>query len=288
MELRVLKYFLMVAREENITRAAELLHVTQPTLSRQLMQLEDELNTKLFTRGRHNIQLTDDGMLLKQRAQEIVFLERKIEDEFSGDTDNLAGHIVIGCGETKGMDYIGDVISQFIVDYPLVNFEIHTANSDTIKENIEKGIYDFGLLLEPVDITKYDFKRIDMKESWGVLVKEDSDLAKLDVVKSEDLIKYPLMISNRAMILNEISNWFGDNFRQLNIVVNYNIGYNLVSLIKKNVGIALCLEVIDQMKGLKFIPLYPSLTTNSVIVWKKDQHLSPVTKVFQDYLKKCL
>lgn len=287
MELRVLKYFLMVAREENITRAAELLHVTQPTLSRQLMQLEEELKTKLFTRGRHNIQLTDDGMLLKRRAQEIVFLEKKIEEDFLHDSDNLTGQIVIGCGETKGMNQLAKIISQFIKDNLLVNFEIHTADSDTIKENIEKGIFDFGLLLEPVDITKYDFKRIDEQEVWGVLVKEDCILANQEFVQADDLIKYPVMISNRAMVLNEISNWFGDKYNDLNVVINYNIGYNLVNLIKNDVGIAICLDTVNQMTGLKFVPLYPKLTTNSVVVWKKNQHLSPAVKTFLEYMKKC-
>lgn len=288
MELRVLKYFLMVAREENITRAAELLHVTQPTLSRQLMQLEDELGVKLFTRGRHHVELTDEGMMLKRRAQEIVFLEKKIEEDFSYNLDNLSGQIVIGCGETAGTNHIAKLMSKFLKQNPLVKFQIYTANSDSIKENIEKGILDFGLLLEPVDISKYEFKRIQEKERWGVLVKNDSPLVSLESITPSDLLDYPIMLSDRDMVLSELAHWFGDTYDNLNIVANYNLGYNLINLIKNDVGIAVCLETMGQMEGLKFIPLSPELYTNSIIVWKRNQSHSLTMKAFLDYIKKCL
>lgn len=164
MELRVLKYFLMVTREENITKAAALLHLTQPTLSRQLMQLEEELGVKLFYRSKHSIILTEDGMLLKRRAQEIVSLSHKTVQELSHKKDVLSGEIAIGCGETKGMLFFSEQIRKFQHKYPLVQFSIHSAIADDIKERIEKGILDIGLLMEPVDVGKYEFIRMPQKE----------------------------------------------------------------------------------------------------------------------------
>ena len=287
MELRVLKYFLMVAREENITKAAELLHVTQPTLSRQLMQLEDELGVTLFDRNRHSISLTDDGMLLRRRAQEMILLEEKINQDFLVN-EELSGKIVLGCGETTGMKEIAKLFSQYSKENPLVKISIQTANSDAIKEKLDKGIYDIGLLLEPVDISKYDFQRLNEPESWGILVRNDCALAQKDYVTPNDLLGYPLMVSDREMVINEISHWFGDIYNDLNIVGYYNLGYNLYHFISKKVGIALCLESMNQMEGIKFIPLKPTLTTNSVIVWKKNQIQSSLINDFIKYMKKCL
>lgn len=286
MELRVLRYFLMVAREENITRAASLLHVTQPTLSRQLMQLEDELNTKLFIRGSHHITLTEAGMLLKRRAQEMIFLEKKIQEEFLDDMNELSGEIVIGCGETNAVNFVSQVISTFTKEHPLVHFAIDTGNTDLIKENIDKGLYDFGILLEPVDITKYDFIRIPENEYWGILVREDSELAQKDGIKPQDLRQYPLMIPNRAMALNEVTNWFGEEYQKMNIIVHYNLGYNLSYLIKNEIGVAVCLDVANQMRDLKFVPFQPALITHSIVVWKKEQSFSPAVKTFLEFIRK--
>lgn len=167
MELRVLKYFLMVAREENITKAAELLHITQPTLSRQLIQLEDELGVQLFERKQHSIELTSEGMLFRQRAQEMIQIEEKIKEDFNHDAQHITGLITIGCGEALGVKYLSQIVSRFSKDNPLVKFEIITANSDTIKNNLDKGIVDLGLLVEPVDITKYNFKKNGTKRTMG-------------------------------------------------------------------------------------------------------------------------
>lgn len=288
MELRVLKYFLIVAREKNITRAANLLYVTQPTLSRQLMQLEKELGTKLFERGRHNISLTNEGMLLKRYAQEIVFLEEKILQDLSYDSTNITGKIVISCGETSGMDHIAKAISLFTKDYPFVNFEINTCNSDTTKEMIDKGIVDFGLLLEPVDISRYEFKKLPYCEQWGVLVKEDSLLAQKKYITPSDLVEQRIFLPNRDIIIHELTNWFGDEFDKLTTPFHYNLGYNLSWFVKNDAGIAICLNCIDQIKDLTFIPLYPALETNSILVWKKNQIQSPAAKLFLGYIKKCL
>ena len=171
MEIRVLRYFLMVAREENITKAAELLHITQPTLSRQLMQLEDELGTKLFKRSNHSIRLTEDGMLLKRRAQELVQLADKTEMEFKRGEEVVSGNIAVGSGETNSVRELADIIGRFQKRYPLVQYDLYTANADDIKDRLDKGILDIGLLTEPVDIGKYNFIRLKRKERWCVLVR---------------------------------------------------------------------------------------------------------------------
>ena len=167
MELRVLKYFLVVAREENITRSAQLLHITQPTLSRQLMQLEDELGVQLFKRSKYRIILTDDGMLLRRRAQEIVDLAEKIEREFQNRNEELSGEIAIGCGETNSMSFLSERIADFRREHPLVSFNIYSATADDIKDRLEKGLLDLGLLAEPVEIGRYDFIRMPKRDIWG-------------------------------------------------------------------------------------------------------------------------
>ena len=227
MELRVLKYFLMVAREENITKAAQLLHVTQPTLSRQLMQLEEELGVQLFHRGKHNVTLTEDGMLLRRRAQELVSLSEKTKMELQHKEEMPTGEIAIGCGETKSMAALSEKMVSFRQKYPLVQFSIYSAIADDIKERLEKGLLDMGLLVEPVDISKYEFIRLPLKEQWGVLVRADSQLAEKEFVTPEDLRGVPLLMVRRELVKNELANWFGDSFDQLEIAATYNLIVNV-------------------------------------------------------------
>lgn len=285
MELRVLKYFLMVAREENITKAAALLHVTQPTLSRQLMQLEEELGVKLFHRSKHSIILTEEGMLLKRRAQELVSLSDKTVQELSYKGDVISGEIAIGCGETRSMLNLSEKIVSFRQQYPLVQFQIYSATADDIKERIEKGILDIGLLCEPVDIGKYEFIRMPLKEKWGILVPQNSTLAKKNFVTPRELADVPLLMSKRESVKNEISHWFGDYYDQLQIAATYNLIINATAMVKVGAGAALCFDLGIVYDDLAFIPLTPTLETGSVLVWKKNQVLSPATDRFIQYLK---
>lgn len=241
MELRVLKYFLMTAREENITKAAGLLHITQPTLSRQLMQLEDELGVKLFSRSNHNIKLTEDGMLLRRRAQEIISLAEKTQEELSGNNGELAGEISVGCAETRNMNFLSARIAAFRERNPLVRFAIYTANADDIKERIEKGLTDLGLMMEPVDISRYEFVRMPAREQWAVMVKEDSPLAQKEFVTPQDLVGVPLIFVHRRSVKNEIANWFGRYYDKLEIAATYNLVLNAVSMVQNGVGTAICL-----------------------------------------------
>ena len=286
MEFRVLKYFLMVAREENITKAAALLHLTQPTLSRQLMQLEAELGVKLFHRSKHSIILTEDGMLLKRRAQEIISLSDKTVQELSHKEDVLSGEIAIGCGETKNMLFLSEQIKKFRQKYPLVQFSIHSAIADDIKERIEKGILDIGLLMEPVDIGKYEFIRMPQKEKWGILVRKDSELAAKESINPKDLTNVPLIMVKRELVKNELASWFGDYYEGLQIAATYNLILNAASMVERGVGVALCFDLgASFYEDLCFIPLAPTLETGSVLVWKKNQTLGAATSQFMRYLR---
>lgn len=288
MELRVLKYFLMTAREENITKAAGLLHITQPTLSRQLMQLEDELGVKLFNRSNHNIKLTEDGMLLRRRAQEIISLAEKTKEEFSGSNGELAGEVSIGCGETRNMNFLSARIAQFREQNPLVRFNIFTANADDIKERIEKGLIDLGLMMEPVDISRYEFVRMPMREQWAVMVKKDSPLAQKEFVTPQDLIGVPLIFVYRRPVKNELANWFGKYYDNIEIAATYNLVLNAVSMVQNGVGAAICFVMDNTYPGVKLIPLYPKLDTGAVLVWKKEQPASAASVKFVEDVKKCI
>ena len=285
MELRVLKYFLMVAREENITRAAERIHVTQPTLSRQLMQLEDELGTELFKRSKHSIILTDAGLLLKQRAQEMVSIEEKIHYDFSHKDDMLTGKITLGSGETQSMNEISTLISSFQQENPNVEFEIYSGIADDIKIKIESGVVDIGLLTEPVDISKYEFIRMQQKDRWGVLMSRGCPLAEKEYIYPEDLLDIPLVMAKRESVKNEVANWFGKYYDNLKIAANCDLLYNAAALVKNGVGIAVCLESIGTSDQLCFKPLMPALETGAVLVWKKHRAVSPAVQTFIAHVK---
>lgn len=252
MEIRLLKYFLMVAREENITKAANLLHITQPTLSRQLIQLEEQLGVTLFKRSKHRIILTEDGILLRRRAQEILMLIDKTQQELTKDTDELRGEISIGCGETQNMSYLSQNICKFRQVHPTVKFNIYSTTADEIKERIENGLLDIGLVTEPVDISKYSFIRLPQKEEWGVLIHQKHKLAHKAFITSKDLISEPLIITKRLAVQNELINWFNISSEKLNIVATYNLILNAANMVQHQIGLALCFN-------LKFDTFYQDL-----------------------------
>ena len=288
MELRVLKYFLAVAREANITRAAEILNITQPTLSRQLMQLEDELNAKLFVRGKNKITLTDKGMILRRRAEELVDLAERTEKEFLNDNDIVAGEIFIGSGETNAMHSLAKVMKEFHDLYPQVQYNLYSANADDIKERIDKGLLDIGLLTEPVDISKYEFVRLKEKEVWGILMKKDDVLANKAYITADDLVGEPLISSKRTIVQNEIFNWFGKDYDKLNIISTYNLGLNVAIMVEEGLGYAFSLENlinINDETNICFKPILPRIETGTVIVWKKHQIFSSATSKFIEEIK---
>ena len=280
MELRVLKYFLVVAREENITRAAALLHVTQPTLSRQLMGLEEELGVKLFRRGKYHVTLTEDGMLLRRRAQEIVELAEKTAQEFQRQEKKLTGDISIGTGESDSMADLSRKIAAFRAEHPLVRFHIYSATADEIQERLEKGLLDLGMLIEPVDIGRYEFVRLPQRDRWGVLVDQGHPLAGKKFITPEDLLGVPLLLPRRERVQQELSGWFGDQFDEIEVAATYNLILNAANMIRNGVGAALGFLIGNLTDELKFVPLSPPMETGSVLVWKKDQTFSPAAAEF--------
>lgn len=289
MELRVLQYFLAVAREENITKAASLFHITQPTLSRQLMQMEKELGVKLFRRGKHNILLTEDGMLLRRRAQEIVDLAEKTAKELRHGEEAVSGEISIGCGETRNMKLLSEMMASFQKKYPDVSFEIYTAIADEVKERLEHGVLDMGLLLEPVEISRYHYVRMPLKEKWQALMRKDSQLAEKPRITPEDLAGVPLIIAKRQSVRNELEHWFGYGREKLKIASTCNLShYNQSIMVESGIGVALVMEFSCNTDTLCLRPFEPELASGCVLVWKKNITLSPVMQRFIEYVKEYL
>nr|WP_294464696.1 LysR family transcriptional regulator [uncultured Sellimonas sp.] len=283
MELRTLRYFLAAAQEENITRAADILHVTQPTLSRQLMDLERELGTTLMLRGKKGLTLTDDGFYFRQRAEEIVELADRLEKSFVERSTDVSGVISIGATEAVGSRFFARLIKQFSEKYPLVQFNLYNEMADYIKDRMDKGLIDVGLLLEPVDTSKYDYIRLSQKETWGVLMREDHPLAGNESIEPDEIAEYPLILPLREQVRAETLNWLKKEEKDLNIPLSYTLLSNAVLLVEEGLGCAFCLDgalAIHSSPHLRFIPFRPEHTTRSVLVWKKNHLFSPATSLF--------
>lgn len=283
MELRTLRYFLAAAEEENITRAADLLHVTQPTLSRQLMDLERELGTTLMLRGKKGMTLTDDGLFFRQRAEEIVELADRLEQAFVERNTDVSGVISIGATESVGSRLFAKLVKQFSDKYPLVRFNLYNEMADYIKERIDRGLVDVGLLLEPVDTVKYDFVRLSQRETWGVLMRNDHPLAGHESVRPQEMIPYPLILPLRERVRAEIINWLKCEEKDLNIPLSYTLLSNAVLLVEEGLGCAFCLDgalAIRSSPDLRFIPISPEHTTHSVLIWKKNHLFTPAASLF--------
>ncbi len=283
MELRVLRYFLAVAREESITRAAESLHVTQPTLSRQLMELEDELGTQLLIRGGRKVTLTDTGMLLRKRAEEMVELMEITERELTKSEETVGGDIYIGGGETQGMRLIARTVKKLETTFPSIRLHLFSGNADDVTERLDKGLLDFGVLIEPADKKKYEFISLPATDIWGVLMRKDSPYAAYAAITPEQLMEMPLLCSRQTLVRNEIAGWTGQGFDALHIAATYNLIYNAALMVEEGVGNALCLDKLVNTacnSALCFRPLAPRLEVGLVLVWKKYQLFSKAAEQF--------
>lgn len=291
MELRVLRYFLTVVNEESITKAADTLHITQPTLSRQLAQMEDEIGVKLFDRGSRKITLTNEGILLRRRAEEILQLVDKTEKEMTEQEKLVDGEISIGCGELASVQIVSELIKSFQERYPLVRYDIHTANADHIRERLDKGLTDIGLLLEPVDIEKYEFIRMHIKEKWVVLMRPDDPLAENESVTPKELSKLPVCLVKRPLVKNELASWFGNYFKNLHIQFTSNMSTNAAIMVQNGLTYALVLEgslPYWSTKQICYRPLSPELTATSVIAWKRHQPQSLAVSKFIEHIRQQL
>lgn len=288
MEIRVLRYFLTVVREEGINRAAEVLHITQPTLSRQLSQLEEEVGVKLFHRGARKITLTNEGILLRRRAEEILSLVDRTERELVEQEEFVDGRIVIGCGELAAVQVLPEIIETFHEKYPLVTYDIFTGNADLVKEQMEKGLIDIGVLLEPINIEKFDFIRLAGKERWVVLMRPDAPLADKEAVSTRDLENLPIILPRRTNVQNELTNWLGDSLQTMQVLFTSNLSTNSAIMVQKGLAYSIVIEgsvpFWDKEK-IAYRPLCPELTANSVLAWKKQQPFSLAATKFIEYIK---
>lgn len=290
MEIRVLKYFLAVAREQSITSAAEILHITQPTLSRQLMELENELGKNLFVRRdkkmlvvNGKISLTDEGVLLRKRAGDIIGLVEKTQQELQGIDNEISGSIYIACGETYVMSLVIDVAKELREEYPGITFELFSGNEEDVTYRLDKGLVDFGHLVEPADITKYNFIKLPEYDRWGILMRSDSPLAGKKFIEPKDLWDKPLIVSRQAFAYGKLQEWIGKTSEELNIVAGGNLLYNPMLMVKAGMGYLFTLDKLIEItpdNGLCFKLLNPELTAYSAIVWKKYQIFSKPSELF--------
>ena len=292
MEFRVLRYFLTVAREGSITAAANSLHLTQPTLSRQLQDLEKELGQKLLVRGKYKVSLTPEGMILRKRAEEIVDMVEKTEAEFQSISDIVGGDIYIGCGETDSMKHIAEVMKELQLQYPDIKFHIYSGNAEDVTEKLDKGLLDFGVLIQPIDLSKYDNITLPDKDVWGVIARSDSPIAEKNEVFLNDLTDVPLIasrqMSKKYSADSGFLDWFGEEFEKLNIVATYNLVYNAAIMVDAGMGYAVTLDKLVNTtanSNLCFKPLSPKLESGLDIVWKKYQVFSPAAKLFLEKLQ---
>lgn len=283
MEIRVLQYFLAVAREQSISGAAEFLHLSQPTLSRQLKDLEDELGKQLFIRGNRKITLTEDGMLLRKRAEEIVELVKKTENEITLSNEIITGDIHIGTGETDAVRLIAKTANKITANNPQIRFQIISDDRADVLERLDKGLLDFGVLIGSVDTTKYNSFTFPVHDTWGILMRRDSPLAKKQTVCPKDLWDKPLLISRQTSNYTILSNWLKKDIESLNIVATYNLIYNASLMVDEGAGYAFCLDKLINTTGqsnLCFRPFEPMLKSEINMIWKKYQIFSKASALF--------
>ena len=292
MEIRVLRYFMAIAREGSITSAANFLHVTQPTLSRQIRDLEEELGQKLFIRGSHNMTLTAEGMILRKRAEEILSMVDKTEEEFNAMENTVSGDIYIGGGETEAIKLVAQIAKDLRTSYPGIHYHLYSGNSEDVTERLDKGLLDFGILIQPADISKYDYINIPAKDIWGVIMRRDSPLASKEAIQKEDLLNVPLICSRQVISKdrrnNEFTDWFGEDFEQLDIVTTFNLVYNAAIMVEAGLGYAVTIDKIantTESSSLCFRPLEPRLYSGLNIIWKKYQVFSSPAELFLSKLR---
>ena len=287
MELRVLQYFLAVAREQNISAAAQSLHLTQPTLSRQLKELEEELDKQLMVRGNRKIILTEEGMLLRKRAEEILELVNRTEQELARSDDAVSGDIYIGTGETDGVRQLARTAKQLQENCPGIRFHIVSGDAVDVCERLDKGLLDFGVLLGDIDKIKYRYLELPMKDTWGVLMRRGSLLSARETVSPRDLWDKPLILSRQVDNKSGLYRWLGKEPSELHTVATYNLIYNASLMVDEGMGYAFTLDKLVNTTGsnLCFRPLRPRLELGMYLVWKKSQIFSRAAELFLEHLQ---
>lgn len=291
MEIQVLRNFLAVAREGNITNAANHIHIAQPSLSRQIKNLEKELGQQLFIRGSHSVSLTPEGMILRKRAEDVIAMVDKIEDEFDTMGDSVSGDIHIGAGETYIFRYIVEILKNLQQDYPNIHCHLYSGNAAEVTERLDKGLLDFGLLMQPADITKYDYFNLPEKDVWGVVMRKDSVLAGKETIRCQDLEGLPLICSRQSiqtMEKNTFVEWFDGKLEQMNIIATFSLVYNAALMVQQGLGYMITVDNLVNTAvnpDLCFRPLFPKLEAGLTIVWKKYQYFSSAADLFLERLR---
>lgn len=289
MDVRVLRYFLVVAQEENITRAAEVLHTTQSNLSKQLAELEEEVDKKLFERGSRKIILTEEGMFLRQRAQEIVELIDRTETDLSSYDASTSGTVHIGAAETHAMRVLANAMLELRKNNPHIQFDIFSGSTIEVTDQLNKGLLDFAVLVEPVDLQKYDYFKLPIKDIFGLLMRKDNPLAKLKTIKPQDLQDQPVMVARQQIDGNVLSSWLGDNFAKLRVVSTFNLITTPAMMVEAGLGSAFTFDKLVNTSGnsnLCFRHLQPKIETGLYLAWKKYQMFTRPAQLFLEHVYK--
>lgn len=288
MEIRALRYFLETAREGNMTRAAERLHISQPTMSKQLKELEDELGTKLFVRSNYSIHMTDAGMLLRKRAEDILDLVDKTTAEFHSLDDIGSGDIYVGAAESDALKYFARAVKSLQEVHPGIRCNIYSGNMEDVTERLDKGLLDFALVMSYVDLSKYNYLSVPASDIWGVIMRKDSPLAEKEKIYPSDLIGLPLICS-RQWIEQDFPQWFSEDTSRLKIVATYNLFYNASVMVKEGIGYAISYDKLadtGEDSILCFKPLQNVSESSMYIIWRKYQVFSPAVQLMMNELKK--
>ena len=287
MEIRILRYFLEIAREENMTRAAERLHISQPSLSRQVKELETELGKKLFVRSSYSIHLTEEGMLLRKRAEDLLAMADKITNEFQTMDDITGGDVYIGCAESYLIKYLAQAVKNLNLRYDGIHYHITSGDTEQVTERLDRGLFDMAFIVEPPDLSKYNYLEIPEHDTWGALMRKDCPLAKKKAIQIEDILEYPIFCSEQAARV-DLPRWCGENTDQLNIAATFNLANNEAVFAKEGLGIALVFEHLINTSPdseLCFRPITPALHTKMYVIWKKYQVFTPVADLLLEELK---
>ena len=288
-ETRLMQYFLAIAEEQSITKAAEYLHISQPTLSKQMMDLEENLGKQLLIRGRKRVTLTEEGAYLRDRAQEIISLMDKTESAFRENEQSITGDVYIGCGEHRSTFSIMQIIRTIQEEYPDIRFHFFSSNADAITERLDNGLLDMGFLLEPEISPRYDYQKLQLRETWGILMRKDSPLAGKKEISFSDLTDLPLIMPSQTSNRNHLTTFFADEMVEPHIVSTYNLIYNAGLMVEAGMGYALCIDELINTTGshpLAFRPLSPHLHSDVYLFTKKYQVFSKAAKLFLSRLEK--
>ncbi len=290
MEIRVLRYFIEIAREGNMSRAAERLHVSQPTLSKQMKELEQELGKKLFRRGSASVSLTDEGMLLRKRAEDILAMVDKTTEEFQALNLITGGDVHIGCAESHQIKYLAQTIKEFKKSYPLFRYHLTSGNTEQVVERLDRGLIDFAVIVEPPNLSRYNYLEVPETNTWGLIMRKEDILSQKERITVDDLIRLDLICSAQAMQV-DIPRWCGEKADLLNLSGTINLVYNGSVFVKEGLGYLLSFDKLADTGAdseLCFRPLDPPLETKMYVIWKKYQIFTPIAELLIDSLKKQL